>query len=99
MTPFVKVKWKKGLIGEHVPLKYEGPINQESSVEFKKNGMDNDEYFPERPDPVQCFFAFLPITFFDKVAEWTQKKLKQKKVAGFKEANIKRDDILGLIVL
>ena len=73
LTPFVKVEWKKGVIGKHVPLQFEGPINQESNVDIKKNGMANEQYFPDKPDPVQCFFAFLPITFFDKVAEWTQK--------------------------
>ena len=90
--------WKKDLIGEHIPFKYESPINQESSAELKKGDMANTEYFPDRPNPVQYFFAFLPISFFDKVAKWTQKKLKQKEIACFEEVGIKRDDILGLIV-
>ena len=51
----------------------------------------------EYPDPVQCFFAFLPIGYFDKVAAWTEEKLKQKKVSGYQKLDIRRDDISGLI--
>ena len=61
--------------------------------------MANNDFFPAQPDPIQCFFAFVPIPFFDKVAEWTQKKLKQKEVTGYKEVSIGRDDILGLVAL
>jgi len=99
LTPLIKVKWKKGVIGEHTPLVYEGPISQDTNINTKKNGIANTDFFAENPDPVQCFFAFLPISFFDNVAEWTEKKLNDKKITGYEEARIQRNEILGMIAL
>ena len=99
LTPSVVVNWTKGEDREHIPLSYEGPISGDASDECVRNGMANKDFFPKDPDPIQCFFAFLPISYFDKVASWTEKKLKEKKVTGYKELNIRRDDILGLITM
>ena len=73
LTPSVVVKWKKGVDREHIPLSYEGPISDNATDECVRNGMANNEFFRENPDPIQCFFAFLPVSYFDKVATWTEK--------------------------
>ena len=36
LTPELKIKWKKGVVGDHNPLEYDGHISQESSIETKK---------------------------------------------------------------
>ena len=99
LTPYVVVNWTKGVDGEHIPLSYEGPISSDAADECVKNGMANVEFFIKDPDPIQCFFAFLPISYFDKVASWTERKLKEKEVTGYEEVDIRRDDILGLIAM
>ena len=48
---------------------------------------------------MQCFFAFLPISYFDKVPIWTEKKLKMKESTRHEEIDIRRDNILGLIAM
>ena len=88
LTPLIKVKWKEGVIGEHNPLVYEGPISQDANINTKKTDISNTDFFPENSYPVQYFFAFLPISFFDNVAQWTEKKLKDKKVTGYEEVCI-----------
>ena len=99
LTSCVVVKWRKGEDGEHIPLPFEGPISNDATDECVRNGMANKDFFVNDPDPIQCFFAFLPISYFDKVASWTENKLKEKEVTGYEEIDIRRDDILGLIAM
>ena len=98
LMPLLKVKWKKCIIGEHAPLVYEGPISQDAIISTKK-GMANTEFFPENPNPLQCFFDCIPISFFDNVAKWTENNLKDKKVTVYEEVHIQQNKILGMIAL
>ena len=62
ITPTVKVNWNKSEKREHTPLKYEGPINQDAIHDVQKNGMANHDFFYDKPNPMQCFFTFVPIS-------------------------------------
>ena len=66
LNPNVKVDWVKGVQGTYTKLEYTGPITTESSSIHQKCGYANPDFFPDSPDPVDCFFKFMPPTFLDK---------------------------------
>ena len=93
---YTNVEWVKGVKGSHDPIPFDGPITHSATTKRANNGMANPGFFPSNPTPVECFFAMIPVTFFDDVAKWTKEKMKMKKYF-YKDVN--RDDILGVICM
>ena len=91
----VNVSWKKGMVGDHKPIRFEGPFTVDRDAKKYKLGTVDPTFFSVNPDPVECFFSFIPVTFFDDVALWTNRKFILK---GEKVRQIRRDEILGIFV-
>ena len=89
--------WVKSKTGNHTPIEFDGDINDGHPRNVQRNGQADPDFFPPYPEPVQCFLAFFPLTFWDKVAEWTQMKVQTKR--GYEKAQVRQDDILGVIVI
>ena len=96
LDPNVETNWEKEARGSHAQVPYSGPITADHTTMQQRNGYANFDFFPEKPDPVDCFFKFIPPSFFDNVAEWTNIKLNEKVP---NKCNIKRGDILSVIAL
>ena len=83
------------MVGAHKPIRFKGPITVDGDPLKYKLGTVDPTFFPHNPDPVECFFSFIPVTFFDDVASWTNRKFILK---GEKVRQIRRDEILGIFV-
>ena len=92
----METNWEKEVTGLHTQIPYGGPITTDHTASQQRNGFANFDFFPDKPDPVDCFFEFVPPTFFDDVAEWTETKLNEKVANRY---TIKRGDILGVIAM
>ena len=99
----VDTQWQKEATGGHEALAFEGPAGAAADADTRKYGKPNTEFFPDDPEPVDCFFAFMPLDFIDKVASWTKAKLEtkastKKRYKGMIE-RIDRHTILSIFVI
>jgi len=92
----VETNWEKEATGLHTQVPYTGPITTDHITTQQRNGFVNFDFFPEKPDPVDCFFSYIPPIFFDSVTEWTTIKLNERQRNKYV---IRRWDILGVIAL
>ena len=95
LIPETPIEWVKFGTGTHETVPYDGPITDLSPPDIQRNGMANKDFFVDEPDPVDCFLTFLPLSFWDEVAKWTEQKFAME---GHPQ-KVDRADILGLLVI
>ena len=96
MDATVETNWEKEAMGLHTQVLYTGPITTDYTTIQQRNGFANFDFFLEKPDLVDCFFSYIPPTFFDSVTEWTTMKLNERQRNKYV---IRRWDVLGVIAL
>jgi hypothetical protein len=97
------VEWQKEATGGHEALAFEGPAGAVTDASTRKYSRPNTKFSPDDPEPADCFFAFMPLDFIDKVATWTKAALESKESTKQRykgmTSRIDRHTIMGVFVV